>query len=81
MQAGNYVIVHTIGVGTGGGRASPIFYPRDFINIHVCSDHGVYYVRPPKNEIASYVYGAYKYIINHVQNLAIQLLQNIVPTS
>ena len=37
----------------GGGRAPPIFYPRDFINIHTCSanhhDLSVYYVRlPPK---------------------------------
>ena len=58
-----------IGVGTGGGgggeaRAPPIFYPRDFINIHTCSgdcrDHSVYYVWPPQNGIASYAYAAYK---------------------
>ena len=33
----------------------PIFYPRDFINIHTCSadrrDCGVYYVQPPKMEL------------------------------
>ena len=47
----------------GGARAPPIFYPRDFINIHACSadccDHGVYYVRPPQNGIASYTYAYY----------------------
>ena len=42
--------------------ASPIFYPRDFINIHTCSadrrNRRVYYVRPPppQNVIASYAY-------------------------
>ena len=39
------------GGGAGGQAPSPIFYPRDFINIHTCSadrrDRGVYYVRPP----------------------------------
>ena len=53
--------VHT-GVGTRGpgGQGAPIFYPRDFINIHTCSadrrDRKVYYVRPPQNGIASYAY-------------------------
>ena len=34
-------IVHSIGVGNGGGgreaKIPPIFYPRDIINIHTCS--------------------------------------------
>ena len=41
--------------GAGGQAPFPIFYPRDFINIHTCSadrrDRGVYYVRPPKMEL------------------------------
>ena len=63
------VCVHVlhIGVGNGGGGGGgggrgamppPIFYPRDLINIYTCSadrrDRSVYYVRPPKNVIASY---------------------------
>ena len=49
--------------GGRGARAPPIFYPRDFINIHTCSadrrDLSVYYVQPPpQNGIASYAYDA-----------------------
>ena len=59
-----YSTAYIIGVETGGGGAGghgpPIFYPRDFINIHICSadrrDRSVYYVRPPQNIIASYAY-------------------------
>jgi len=38
----------------------PNILPSKLINIHTCStdrcDHSVYYVRPPKNGIASYAY-------------------------
>ena len=55
-------IAHYIGVGTrgAGGQAPPIFYPQDFINIHLCSadccNQSAYYVRPLQNVIASYAY-------------------------
>ena len=49
------IVVLHIGVGTrgaGGARAPPIFYPRDFINIHTCSAdrHVAVYITfsPPK---------------------------------
>ena len=57
--------------GSQGGMAPPIFYPRDFINIHTCStdrhDRSVYYVRPPKNVIASYAYGTVLTLPNKTQ--------------
>ena len=45
----------------GGGQGLPNILPLKLINIHTYSkdrhDHSVYYVRPPKNGIASYAYG------------------------